>query len=429
MKIQSASIELIREPLKTAFGFKGRVSAHPMWNTAVKLTGESGAEAVGWSNQGILWSDPAVYNAFSPAGGNAVMFLMTDYACSLVRGMEWTDPQQVIRGILPEVWAYGRRVSGIAALRETFALNALVALDIALWKLYAAEKGIAGFDGLIPANAAPYMKTKHEALAAIPLISYTVPVSDMLREVNDGCFFLKVKLGADPGRDGDPEKMLAWDCARVSAIHEALKDLPCAYSESGRIPYYLDANGRYDSKDRLLALLDHMDRIGALERVAILEEPFPEKAEIMVDDLPVRLAADESAHSDADVRARIQMGYRAIALKPIAKTMSMTFDMVAVCGELGIPAFCADLTVPAAAVDVNKNFAARLQALPGLKVGLLESNGHQYYAGWNQMENTLPYPSGAWVRPEKGLYRLDSGFYETSGGIFGANALYDPLFG
>ncbi|MBU4200845.1 MAG: hypothetical protein KKG09_09570 [Verrucomicrobia bacterium] len=38
----------------------------------------------------------------------------------------------------------------------------------------------------------------------------------------------------------------------------------------------------------------------------------------------VRIAADESAHSVQDAKTRIDMGYNAIALKPIAKTMSMS---------------------------------------------------------------------------------------------------------
>ncbi len=427
MRIRNAAIEYIAEPLKAVFAFKGKYNARPMWNTAVHLTGDAGTEATGLSNQGILWSDPAVFNKFSTSGGNAAMYLISDYACQLARGFEFDTPDQLIRTILPRVMEYGRQVTGLPELRKTFVLGALVALDSAAWILYAREKGLS-FDQLIPDAAKPYMSTRHDKLAAIPLIIYTVSMEDLLREVDAGSFFLKVKIGSDPEHDNDPEKMLAWDMRRLSEIHNALKDVPCIHAENRHIPYYLDANGRYDTKDRLLRLLDHADHIGMLERIAVMEEPFPENAPIDVSDLPVRLAADESAHSAEDVAARIDMGYRAFALKPIAKTMSVTFDMAAVAGKHGIPCFCADLTVNAAQVDLNKNFAARLAPLPGLRVGLLESNGHQYYANWEKMVAALPYRDAAWVTPRDGLYHLDAEFYRRSGGIFDPLPMYDSLF-
>ena len=58
-----------------------------------------------------------------------------------------------------------------------------------------------------------------------------------------------------------------------------------------------------------------------MEQIAIIEEPFREHLEIDVSDIPLRLAADESAHTDEDALKRIQMGYTAIALKAVAKTL------------------------------------------------------------------------------------------------------------
>ena len=428
MRIANAEIEALQEPLKSAFAFKGSASARPMWNTAVRLASEDGFHSLGLANQGILWSDAAAYHRFSSTGGNALMYLMSDFACQRACEMDFERPDELLRALLPEVWEYGKRVSGLPGLRQTFALNALVALDTAAWLLYARHEGIRDFDGLVPAHARAALSARHRQIAAIPLITYTASLRDVLREVEDGRFFLKIKIGSDPEHDGDPEKMLAWDQQRLREIHEALRDVPCAHSDTGRIPYYLDANGRYDTADRLLRLLDFADHIGALERILFLEEPFPEEMEMDVSRFPVRLAADESAHSAQDVRRRIDMGYGAIALKPIAKTMSVSFDMLAVAHERGVPCFCADLTVNAWMVDLNKNFAARLAAPPGLKVGLLESNGHQYYARWPAMVDSLPHPNGAWVRPVHGLYSLDGEFYATSGGLFEESPLYSSLF-
>ena len=94
-----------------------------------------------------------------------------------------------------------------------------------------------------------------------------------------------------------------------------------------------------------MRLLDHAKKIGAFDQIAIIEEPFDENMEIDITDIPVRIAADESAHTEKDALKRIQMGYKAIALKAIAKTLSMTMKIAQVAFENNVPCFCADLTV------------------------------------------------------------------------------------
>ena len=137
------------------------------------------------------------------------------------------------------------------------------------------------------------------------------------------------------------------------------------YSKSGRLPYYFDANGRYESKDTLMRLLDHTKKIGAFDQIAIIEEPFDENLEIDIRDIPVRIAADESAHTEKDALKRIQMGYRAIALKAIAKTLSMTMKIAQTAYDNNVPCFCADLTVNPILIEWNKNVAARLAPVSG----------------------------------------------------------------
>lgn len=428
MRIVEYGLEAIEEPIKAPFAFKGRSSDRPMWNTAVRLVGARGHSAIGLSNQGILWSDEAVHGAFSYVGGNALMYLMSEFAGKRAKEMDFETPSGLLRALLPEVLDYGRQISGMKNMKETFALNALVALDTAAWLLYARERGLESFDEMIPCNARAAMAARHDRIAAIPLIGYAAGLSDIESLVDAGSFCLKIKIGANPEGDDDRQKMLEHDKLRLSQIHALLKDRHCAHTDNGHILYYLDANGRYDSKERLLRLLEHADQIGALDRIVLLEEPFAQTFEADVSDIPVRMAADESAHTDRDVRDRIEMGYRAIALKPIAKTVSMTFDMLTVCARQGIPCFCADLTVNAWMADLNKNFAARLPVVPGLRVGLLESNGHQYYSRWGQMCEALPYPDATWVHPEAGLYHLDASFYEKSGGCLAESPLYKQIF-
>jgi len=104
--------------------------------------------------------------------------------------------------------------------------------------------------------------------------------------------------------------------------------------------------------------------------------------------------------------------------------MSMSLRIAKAAHEKGIPCFCADLTVNPILVDWNKNVAARLAPLPGMKIGVLESNGHQNYRDWEEMMKYHPCCGAAWTRSVNGLFRLDDDFYARSGGIFETSPHY-----
>ena len=417
MKIVDTSTEFVREPFLAPFGFKGGY-VNVAWQAEASMIGSAGHRGAGLATQGVLWSDASVFSANSESAGNSMMFLVTSYALKLAEGKEWKDPLDLLDQLLPEVYEYAKSVTCNPDLRLTFALNALVAVDNAAWQLFAREKGFSTFDEAIPAEFRPALSVRHDKLACIPLMSYGVSEKEIKAEADAGHFILKIKVGSDPDKDGDPDKMLEWDKQRLSEIHDLLKDIETPYTDSGHCAYYLDANGRYDSKDRLMRLVDHADQIGALDRIALFEEPFPEEYKEDVSDIPLRLAADESAHSDKDALERIELGYTAIALKPIAKTMSMSLRIAKIAHEKQIPCFCADLTVTPVLVDWNKNVAARLAPLPGIKIGVLESNGHQNYTNWRQMLSQHPCAGASWIEPVKGIFNLEDDFYACSGGIF-----------
>lgn len=417
MRIESVQSNFVREPLLAPFGFKGGYLSE-LWQVIAKLS-TAEHSGLGLGIQSVLWSDAQVFTSTSQAGGNAYMFAMTDYALKLARGMDFSDPFTLLQELYPRVYEYGKQITANPDLRKTFALNSLVPVDNAAWQLYAREQGKDDFLELVPQAHRAALRGRQQKLCSIPLVTYGMTIEDVKKLVNDGYFFLKVKIGSDPDKDGDREKMLAWDKNRIRQIHEAVKDMTTPYTESGHIPYYLDANGRYDSKERLAELLDYADSIGALERIAIVEEPFPEEYKVDVSDLPARIAADESAHSYEDAIERIDLGYKAIALKPIAKTMSMSILILAEAHKRGIPCFCADLTVNPWMVDFNKNIAARIDPLPGMKIGVLESNGSQNYTNWAQMRTYHPmFGKASFIDPVRGIYEVGDDFYETSGGIF-----------
>jgi hypothetical protein len=421
--IQDVDSNFEREPLIRPFGFKGGYMSE-IWQTMSWMRSDSGIEKVGLCSQGVLWSDAKVFAVHSEAGGNAIMYLLTEKALQLVKGRRFSTPLDLLDDTLDEVHKYGVQISGNPNLRKTFALNALVGPDNAAWLLYAAENGITNFDDLIPGQYKPALSHHHEKVVSIPLMAYAVPVSEIREAAGQGYFFMKIKIG----QPGTQEEMLEKDKARLSEIHDAIGHIETPYSENGKLPYYFDANGRYEEKETLLRLLDHARKIGAYDQIAVIEEPFPEEQEMDVSDIEIRLAADESAHTDEDALKRIQMGYRAIALKAIAKTLSMTMKIANLAKRHGVPCFCADLTVNPILVDWNKAVAARLDPFPGLGIGLLETNGHQNYRNWKTMFSYHPCNGASWTQAHNGVFELDEDYYEKSGGILTDSEHYMKMF-
>jgi len=235
---------------------------------------------------------------------------------------------------------------------------------------------------------------------------------------------MKLKTGAA----GTQQEMLEKDIAFLTAVHKAIGHYETPYTKSGKIPYYFDANARYEHKDTLLRFIDHAKKIGALDQIAVIEEPFEENNEVFVGDVGVRIAADESAHTVEDAARRIEQGYAAIAVKAIAKTLSMTMKIVQYAYEKNVPCFCADLTVNPILVDWNKSVAARLQPFPTMSIGLQETNGHQYYKNWNRLASYHPKADGSWIQTKNGVYLTDDTFYAQSAGILAPSAHYEALF-
>jgi L-alanine-DL-glutamate epimerase-like enolase superfamily enzyme len=424
IKIVSTESNFEREPLIRPFGFKGGYMTE-IWQTAAHMVSDSGIRKTGICTQNVLWSDAEVFASNSEAGGNALMYTLTERALQIVKGQSFTSPIELLENVLEEVYDYGKRITLNPNLRKTFALNALVGFDNAAWLMFAHENGIMNFDDIIPAAYKECLGNHHDKVAAIPLMAYSIPVSEITEAVEDGYFFMKIKIG----QPGTQEEMLEKDKARLSEIHKAIGHKRTPYTNSGKLPYYFDANGRYEEKETLLRLIEHAQKIGAYDQIALIEEPFPEHAEIDVADIPVRLASDESAHTDKDALVRIQMGYKAIALKAIAKTLSMTMKIAKVAYDNNVPCFCADLTVNPILVDWNKNIAARLAAFPGIGgMGLCETNGHQNYSKWKEMESYHPYTDASWRKPIGGVFNLNDDFYNKSGGVLAPSEHYEAMF-
>lgn len=414
IRIVNTASAIEKEPLIQPFGFKGGYLTE-LWQSVARVTGSSGGSAIGLGTQSVLWSDSGVFAKNSETDGNSMMYSITRKALEIIQGQEFDNPVSLLESIVEEVYNFGKKVTGRSNLRKTFALNALVPVDNALWLLYAKENGITNFDEMIPGEYRSTFSERHKRIAAIPLISYGTTPAQLKETVEKGYFFMKIKIG----QPGTQEEMLRKDMERLTVLHSTLKDVRTPHTKDGKLPYYFDANGRYETKEIFLRFLEYARKIGAFEQIAIIEEPFPEEMEIDVTDIPLRLASDETAHTDVDTMRRIQMGYRAVALKPIAKTLSMTMKIAKVATEENIPCFCADLTVNPILVEWNKNVAARLKPFPDLdNLGLLESNGHQNYKNWQEMLDYLPSHDKPWVNVNNGLYLAGKEFFDYGGGIY-----------
>jgi len=406
IKIKKYRFNFQREPLLKPFQIKG-ASFSEKWTLVTLLESFHGIKAVGIGGTSVLWSDPKVFFRFSEAGSNALMALIAEKGTQLILEKEFSNPIDLLDSIIPELQKYGAKINENLELTRTFILNSLVSLDLALWIIYCLENGINDFDSMIPVEYRPFLSSRQNFLVHVPTISYDYPLKKVVEMINDGYFFLKVKLG----QPGDPDEMLQKDCQRIS-------DLFCALQGANELKFYLDLNGRYPHKEVLIKLLNHLEKIRLFKQVALIEEPFPEDNKQDISDLPVCIAADESINSIESVQERISLGYRALAIKPAGKTLSISLKMLALACRTGIPCFVADNACVPWLVEWNKNFAARLQPLPSFSMGILESNGAQNYKFWDNMLEEHPFKGAAWIKPHNGLYHLDKEFYNCSGGIF-----------
>lgn len=426
MKIIKTSSTYIPEPLKAPFGFKGGFLSE-LWQVICRVESEIDY-GVGVGVQSVLWSDATVFTTNSETQGNEYMYQVTKYALHLLVGKEGKTPIELLDGIYESTLAYAKTLTNVKEnLRETFVRNALVTVDNALWQLYAKEQKTQDIMELIPAEYKQPLCEKHEKLCNIPLVSYGVSEKDIKRLLDNGTVLMKIKIGFDDNGKMSKAEMLEWDKKRLKCVHSIAKAYQTEYTVSKKILYYLDANGKYDTVERLQALLDYAKEIGALEQIALVEEPFEEENKVYVGKLPVRIAADESVHSVKDVEERISLGYKAITLKPIAKTLSETLKILKQSNKKGVVCFCADLTVNPLLVEWNKNVAARIKSLPEMKIGILESNGEQNYVRWEELYRAHPCEQKDFARCKEGIYTLDEEFFSISGGIFETSSYYQTL--
>ena len=413
IKIKFSDCSKVIEPLNSPFGFKGSYSSS-IWITTVKLKTFKNFSS-GSSIQGVLWSDGNVYSKIGESKSNELMFSITQHLCELLVDKEYEKPGDLFDFLYTQGMKYAKDILQFSP-RKTFILNAMVPIDNALRLLYCKEMQAFNYSSFAFDNEV--FQVKQDKLALIPLISYNTSIEQIKQLADDGVCVFKIKIGADPDRDNDKNKMLEQDKKRIAEIHSVLTDYKSEYTDNGYVAYYLDANGRYDTIDRVIRLLEYTKLIGAFDRIILLEEPFDEENDLNVSNIEVTVAADESVHDVYDAKKKIDLGYKAFALKPIAKTITATNKIAKLAIENNIALFCADLTVTPLLVEINKNYASRLLPVPGMKIGIIESNGSQNYVNWAEMMAMHPLKNHLSVTPVNGIFQLNDDYHKKSGGIF-----------
>ena len=135
------------------------------------------------------------------------------------------------------------------------------------------------------------------------------------------------------------EAMFATDTKKASLVArltEGITDTPI--TPDGRVPLYLDFNGRCgtgeDGDTMLERNIVHAREEGYADRIMVVEEPFGDmlndKRDYRALDkrFKTTIVADECSHSAEDVKALLKLGVRGFALKPAAKTLSMSLEQI-----------------------------------------------------------------------------------------------------
>lgn len=423
IKIDQIASDFERQPLIRPFGFKGGYLSE-LWQTVSLMQTAGSGPKVGLATQSVLYGDPEVFSEHSESAGNALMYALSEKALRLTKETPFSTPIDLLLTILPEVSKSAASLTGRTSVNPNFIYNALVSVDNAAWLVYASENKCRNFDDMIPEIYRKPLSLHNPRIAMMYQIPYGMPMSDLLKAVSEGYFVFKIKTGMP----GDQKQMLKADMDRLTLVHQTLKNFRTPQTPDGRIIYTMDSNGRYEKKDSLLKYLDHAKKIGAYSQIKLIEEPFWESNNEEVGDVGVIIGADESVHTDADAVKRIQQGYKAIVLKGIAKTLSLSLKVAKIAYEHNVACICADLTVNPLLLDWHKNLAGRLKPFPGIDMPLIETNGDMNYKNWDLLKTFHPIQNASWQQVKQGVFELNDDFYNRSGGIFMGTKHYEDMF-
>src|SRR5438045_8709732 len=122
----------------------------------------------------------------------------TESALHILKRNSFNTPLHLLYDLLPEIYAYGKKITDNPNLRKTVALNSLVCVDNAAWLLYARENNINHFDDLIPDAYKPGLSWRHDKVASMPSFGVGTKIEKIKAAADEGYFIIKLKTGS-PG--------------------------------------------------------------------------------------------------------------------------------------------------------------------------------------------------------------------------------------
>jgi len=257
---------------------------------------------------------------------------------------------------------------------------------------------------MVPADS-PRPVEPAPARGAIPLMAYAVPV----RRSAPPRAGLLLHEGQDrPARHAGGDAREGQGAALEIHASSAPRDAPHAGRAAA---YYFDAKRPLREEGHPPPLLDTRGRSG-FDRIAVVEEPFRRSSRSRWG--TGRPGGRRRERHRRGRRPEDRPRLRAIALKPIAKTLSMSLRIARLAHERGVPCFCADLTSTDPG-GLDKVFAAASPRSPACR-----------WASWRRTATRTTGTGGHAPPPpllrraldsaEKGVFRLDEDFYARSAG-------------
>lgn len=232
IRLVRARSDFVREKLIRPFGFKGGYLTE-LWQIVSSMQSDSGISKIGIATQSVLYGDAGLFTLHSEANGNALMDVLANKALELVKQTPFINPVELIHTILPDVIA-GKKITGKSNLNVNFVCNALVSVDNAAWLLYAAENKLSSFEAMIPAPYKQALSHHNDKIAIMYQIPYGMPMQDLKTAASKSYFIFKIKTRSP----GSQSEMLAADIARLTLIHQTLKEVRTNQTADGKfIPW------------------------------------------------------------------------------------------------------------------------------------------------------------------------------------------------
>ncbi|MEK6808866.1 MAG: enolase C-terminal domain-like protein, partial [Nanoarchaeota archaeon] len=313
---------------------------------------------------------------------DARMREMVEYSCGYHNNQTFANPLQAYN-----LTVAGHVRKGIELKLEPLAIAVAISpIDNAIWEAFADMQGISVFECL-HRNYSKFLNPPRNEIRVLHTVGggdiiYNSEVKESYKDgvpqtleawiKEEGLSAFKIKLKGNPDADSD----------RIERIYALANDIP----DLRYFRYSLDANESYDIT-RLKKLMDWLSKKPFFGALLFVEQPLSryskEQIPESIKEYGKPIVADESLVRVDDVYSVYNLGYTGIALKPIARGYSVTFQQIPIASNLGMYLTVQDLTSNNEALRIHLDFARRI----GSSEDCVEANARQYVSTQDRDSN------------------------------------------